>query len=560
MKILLTIMPYWDPMIPPMGISSLKAYLKSLGYSVKMVDYIVDTDCLDFYYNYFDILKKSIPEQNKGNFRNIGHDVLQSQMMAHQNVDNSNVEDYYKLISALIYNHFYIYPDQQIVLELAGIVDVFYQMLEAKFTILLEEYKPDIIGCTVYKCTLPATIFAAKIAKKINPKIKILVGGGTFNESHAPDSPNFDRLIKYTEGIIDHVFLGQGELLLKKYLEGGLPREQKVYTKADVDDEIIEFHDAILPDLSDLDISKYPFLAATSSAGCIYDCSFCVSKKINPKYRVKESKKVVQEMTELYQKYKNQLFFMTDSLINPVVTDLANAFIESNVSLYYDAYFKVDKDAKDINKTLLWRRGGLYRVRLGAESGSQKILNEMNKGITVQQTKECLSALAYAGIKTTTYWVIGHPGETEEDFQATLDLIEEMKNDIYQAECNYFLYHYSKQGKEDEWSRNRQLIYPKEATKLLVFEYYTLNMYPLREETFKRVHRFEAHCRKLGIPNPYSLTEHYEADKRWQGLHKNAVPGMKDFLGKSKYINECKNIANVNFASRRNDEIEIFNF
>jgi hypothetical protein len=79
---------------------------------------------------------------------------------------------------------------------------------------------------------------------------------------------------------------------------------------------------------------------------------------------------------------------------------------------------------------------------------------------------------------------------------------------------------------------------------MLVFQYYTPaeGMEPSREETFQRVHRFEIHCRQLGIPNPYSYNAHNEADKRWRRLHKNAVPPMLAFMGKDKYINENINI------------------
>jgi radical SAM superfamily enzyme YgiQ (UPF0313 family) len=249
------------------------------------------------------------------------------------------------------------------------------------------------------------------------------MGGGTFNETHAPDSPNFQALLDATAGCLDKIILGQGELLFLKYLWGELPESQRVYTKADIDGKILDFHEQELPDFSDLDMGKYPYLAATASASCKYGCSFCVARKVGGEYRAKNPIQTVDEMIIMYRKYGHQLFFMTDSLINPVVTDLANEFIKSGVSLYYDAYFKVDEPSGDIRNTILWRRGGLYRVRLGTESGSQRILDAMDKRITVDQIKATVSALAYAGIKTTTYWVIGHPGETEADFQQTLDLV-----------------------------------------------------------------------------------------------------------------------------------------
>jgi radical SAM superfamily enzyme YgiQ (UPF0313 family) len=230
--------------------------------------------------------------------------------------------------------------------------------------------------------------------------------------------------------------------------------------------------------------------------------------------------------------------------------------------LYYDAYFRVDEAAEDIRNTLLWRRGGLYRVRIGTESGSQRILDAMDKRITIRQIKNSVSALAYAGIKTTTYWVIGHPGETEEEFRQTLDLVEELKDDIFQAECNYFLFHYSQQTDAGKWRRHIQLLYPENTLKMTVFQYYTPGpgIEPSREETFRRVHRFENHCKKLGIPNPYSYDQHVKADERWHKLHKNAVPPLLDFMTRKKYIDENRHIKNETFARNVREDDGEFGF
>ena len=100
-KILLAILPYWDPMIPPMGITCLKAFLQEHGFIVKTVDLIVKKESLDFYNNYFETLKKCIPEEKRGNFNNIGHDVLQSHMMAHWHYKDKN--QYMELVKKLIH-------------------------------------------------------------------------------------------------------------------------------------------------------------------------------------------------------------------------------------------------------------------------------------------------------------------------------------------------------------------------------------------------------------------------------------------------------------------------
>ncbi|UCH92159.1 MAG: radical SAM protein [Candidatus Aminicenantes bacterium] len=557
-KILLAILPYWDPMIPPMGISTLKAFLQKQGYIVKTVDLIVKDECLDFYRDYFDVLKKHIPRKKWGNFNNIGHDVLQSHLMAYWN--HQDEDKYVEAVKILVYKSYYENIETSAVHELNRIMAVFYTMLEKYFIQQLDKEKPDVVGVTAYKCTIATSMFVLRLTKQRYPHIKTLMGGGTFNETHAPDSPNFKILLEATKDYLDKIILGQGEMLFLQYLRGELPETQRVYTKDDIGGKFLDFHEIDLPDFSDLDLSKYPYLGATASVSCPYQCSFCVTSKVAGKFRLKNPTQTVDEMIKMYKKYGHQLFFMTDSLLNPAATDLANEFVKSGISLYYDAYFRVDEPSADIRNTLLWRRGGLYRVRLGTESGSQPILDEMDKRITVDQIKASISALAYAGIKTTTYWVIGHPGETEEDFQQTLDLIEELKDDIFQAECNYFLVHYSRQAKANDWRDYIQLLYPEEVSNMVLFQYYTPGIAPLREEAFRRMHRFEAHCRKLGIPNPYSLNEHLEADKRWKKLHENAVPGMLDLIGEKNYIDENQKIKITSPARNMRQEDDVFDF
>jgi hypothetical protein len=168
------------------------------------------------------------------------------------------------------------------------------------------------------------------------------------------------------------------------------------------------------------------------------------------------------------------------------------------------------------------------------ESGSQRVLDLMDKKITVAQIKAAISSLAKAGIKTTTYWIAGFPGETREDFQQTLDLIEELKDDIYEAESNPFWYYLKALVKSDEWAGHSISLYPEQATELLLLPTRVLDIEPSPRERYDRMKRFSLHCERLGIPNPYSMADLYQADKRWQQLHPQAVPPLNDFFTEGK--------------------------
>ncbi len=188
------------------------------------------------------------------------------------------------------------------------------------------------------------------------------------------------------------------------------------------------------------------------------------------------------------------------------------------------------------------------------------MLELMNKKITPDLIKSALSGLAHAGIKTTTYWVVGFPGETEVDFQETLDLITEMADDIYEADCSPFWYYAQGQVASDQWADKRRLLFPADARESLLIETWVLDLEPRRPEIYERMWRFVQHCKSLGLPNPYSMQDINDADRRWLELHKNAVPPLVDFLAKKKTIDENKYIKEWKAADTTIDDDGDFGF
>jgi hypothetical protein len=551
-RILLAVLPFWTPLIPPLGISYLKSYLQKHGYEVKTAAVNNENKFITLYNRYFNTLKQHVPESRHGNFYSIGHFVLQNHMIAHNHYQEK--KEYIQLVKILIKETYYTHVDDPVVLKLNNILCEFFTQLERYLIDLIEKIKPAVLGLTVNKTTLPASMFAFKCVRERYPSIKTIMGGPVFADHLAVGTPNYDVILEKTKDYIDKIIIGQGEILLLKLLRGELPKSQRVFTLKDINNEVLDFSALDLPDLSGFPVWDFPYLPAQGSIGCDYNCSFCSQTNYFGRFRKKDVKQTVREMMQLNHMYGGQLFFMTDTGMNPIITDLAREFIKSGTSLYWDGYLRVDDAGGDIENTLLWRRGGYYRARLGVESGSQHVLGLMNKEITVEQTKAAITSLAYAGIKTTTYWVVGHPGETEADFRQTLDLLEELKDDIWQAECAQFDYYYAGQSKADEWADKRMLLYPETAKDMLLLQTWILNCQPSRQQAFDRLFRFVERCKQLGIPNPYSMKEIAEADERWKKLHKNAVPPLLEFQNRTKntkeIITENKQVKSFNFAKK----------
>jgi radical SAM superfamily enzyme YgiQ (UPF0313 family) len=560
MNILLLLLPYWTPLIPPMGISCLKSYLQRFGYCVKTDDANTLDVFKKIYTRYFDILREAIPGDKRGNFFSIGHDVLENHLTAYLHRDNET--GYLRLVKTLVFKTFYCSIDDRTVKQLNETAADFYDRLEQYILDLLEKEKPTVFGLSVNSCVLPASLFAFRLVKKKNPLIKTVMGGGVFCDHLALGTPNFETLLETSKGIIDHIIIGEGEVLFLKLLQGEFPQNQRVITPADINRETLDISTADVPDFSDLNLDLYPYLSSYTSRSCPFQCRFCSDSVMWGKYRKKTAKQVVEEMAFLAGEYNYQLFMLSDLLLNPVMSELSGAFIRLETAVYWDGCIRADKDVCSIENTQLWRRGGFYKARLGIESGSPRVLKLMGKKVNVEQIKEAIASLAFAGIQTTTLWIVGFPGETEEDFLQTLTLIEELKDDIYEAECRPFYYYPSGQVGSDQWERerNRMLLYPEETQKLLPFQTWLLDGMPTREETYRRVNRFVRHCSRLGIPNIYSLHDIYTADTRWKKLHKNAVPPLLEFKQKRGRITECKHFESSYFIQNTVTCDDDFNF
>lgn len=564
-KILLVLLPFWTPLSPPLGITCLKGFLKTHGYQVTAVDASAGDELRQFSNQYFTLLDRYIPDDKKGNFYSIANNVLRNHLMAHINYENE--EQYLELVGILVSKTFYSILEKHHLEELVKVITGFYVHLETYFLDLLAREKPSVLGLSVYSDTLAASVFCFRLARAKYPGIMTVMGGGVFADLLAPGSPNLDFFLEKTRSIIDKIIIGEGEHLFLKALEsksqGEIDREtsQRIFTLADIGSHLLDLSTVEPLDFSDFNLASYPYLVSYTSRSCPFQCAFCSETVQWGKYRKKSIPQVVKELKELSRLNNSQLFLLGDSLLNPVINDLANELHRTGESIYWEGWLRVSPEACDIANTLLWRRAGFYHARLGIESGSPRILELMGKKIQVDQIKQTLFSLAMAGIKTTTLWIVGYPGETGEDFLQTLALIEELKDYIYEAEGTPFWYYLTGQTNSNEWSKKAsQLLYPEEARHMLMVQTWTLTGEPTREETYTRLSRFSQHLQKLRIPNIYTLHDIYEADERWQNLHRNAVPPLMAFTGSNTFIDENKKVQELSIIKDTELEDRGFGF
>lgn len=521
------VMPFWSPLIPPQGLACLKSFLRQHDYTnITIIDANTEAQLFSMSTRYLNRLSAVIPDSKKGNFLMIGYDVLMNHLMAHLHCNDQ--AEYHDAVKIIVSRNFFC-PISDVDIGLLSLeVERFYSSLKEYLLRVIESQKPRVVGLSVYSLTLAPSLFACKLIKEIFPGITTVMGGGIFADHLHVHSLDFEKFLAKAP-YVDKVITGEGEVTFLKLLTGELPKEKRFFCLKDVGNSVADMASLALADYSDMDMHRYLYVPTYASRGCPFHCSFCSESMYWGTYRRKKTGRIVDDLDALRNTHRTSAFFFTDSLMNPIIDEVAEEIIHRKLTVYWDVYLRADARIADAQNCARYRQAGLYRARIGVESASQRVLDTMHKDVSVEEIKGTITSLAGAGIKVTTFWVIGHPGETEDDFQASLALLDECADDIYEANPHPFYFFSAGQSDSESWmkERNVDFVYPPKVADALLMHTLTTSNNPTREEMFNRLCRFQERCLQKGIPNPYSLPDIIMADNRWKKLHNNSVPPLR---------------------------------
>jgi hypothetical protein len=169
-----------------------------------------------------------------------------------------------------------------------------------------------------------------------------------------------------------------------------------------------------------------------SVRGCPYRCAFCDYPFLfdDNKFRMRSAKKIAADWA-LMTAQGIEFIVCLDSLFTMPkrrLVELCELLIERQVNVEWLCYARAD-DLEDVAVTELMRRAGCRSVNVGVESGSQLILDNMNKRSTVAANGIGIRNARAAGIRVTANFVVGFPGETPETLAETLAFIETYRPD-----------------------------------------------------------------------------------------------------------------------------------
>jgi hypothetical protein len=524
-KALLIVPHFWDPVCVPLGISSLKAYAEGHGHSVDLFDFNTVPEVFAAQRAYFSECKAQFPYFQAWNIERNGTEMLAIHQIIY--LYSRNRPDYRELVAEVLNMDGRDMGDFLGHLNTARFDAIFaslYARVSSILNRLLRGQQYDVVGCSLFNSTWPATLFLLKRAKSMIPHVRTVVGGPGPMMGITSRAEEVTQFMNHHE-FIDYFVVGEGEppfmqILNDPELPHGVVDPQRKLTLLDARKSFVKPEDMPAPDYGQLEIPRYLQLSVASSRGCPFECSFCAETVFWKGFRSFGPSRTFQQMDSLAQKYNRGSFYLCDSLSNTTIDTLTADIRKNNRPYTIDCYLRADKTVSDGAKVSSWRDGGLVRSRLGMESASQRILDAMVKKTTPEQMERSLEVLAAAGVITSTLWIVCYPGETEAEFEETLRFIRANRRRIYQADAWLFQYHPEglAHSVQIESERGSRLRYSDPVNEVLAVTPYVVDRDFSPAERFERLERFVCVMAELEIPNPYSVYEWVSAKGRWESM------------------------------------------
>lgn len=271
--------------------------------------------------------------------------------------------------------------------------------------------EPSIVGISVNQVTLRGALNIAHLIKQETKNIKIVLGGPyiTINPTIYPD--------------IDGIIVGEGELSMLQYYNS---------PQSIVRSNRIENLDALpFPDRDNIFRNgKYmEYGHIITGRGCPYNCIFCASKTIwGNSVRLRSIGNVIKELEYIEDRYGCKSFLFRDDTFT-ITKDRTLDFCSkvNNKGYIWQCDTRIDNLSKDVLSKM--KNSGCHGIKIGVESGSERMLTFINKKITKDKVRQVVNDCKELGINITTYFLVGLPTETNEDIQASIDFIEELNPD-----------------------------------------------------------------------------------------------------------------------------------
>jgi anaerobic magnesium-protoporphyrin IX monomethyl ester cyclase len=267
----------------------------------------------------------------------------------------------------------------------------------------------------------------------------------------ASSSDSADHYEKYITRGVDFVVIGEGEITLKELinkldnggtdlfsLDGLAYKKDHKIIKTSTRQIVKELDSFPMPAWDLIDIQSYKniwmenhgyfSLNIATTRGCPFKCNWCAKPIYGNRYNSRSPQKVAEEIEHLMTNYDVINFWMCDDIfgLKPGwVQEFRDIIKSKNLKIKYKIQSRVDLLLQEDTISAL-AESGAETVWVGAESGSQKILDAMDKGTTVEQIYKATSILKNNGIRPAFFLQFGYLGEEKEDIEKTIKMVLEL--------------------------------------------------------------------------------------------------------------------------------------
>lgn len=289
-------------------------------------------------------------------------------------------------------------------------------------------YKFDIFG---FSSTTPQFTEAYKLnrfLKKINPSAETIIGGAHPSALYSLfKTGNTHNINLKTIEEFDKIVVGEGENLDLR----------KLNNKWTISPIIKEIDNEPIPDRSLFDIKSYkyflngkPTTTIMTQRGCPFKCNFCCGREIEMyrKSRRKSPEKVVEELDYLNSEFGFSSFMWFDDELNVNANHLYRLSKELKKRNYqHRGFVRSDLIVKHPETLDFLGESGFIELCSGVESGSERILNLIQKGTTPEINFKAAKMIMDKGFIYKAFTIIGNPSETYDDLVKTMNWIRETK-------------------------------------------------------------------------------------------------------------------------------------
>jgi radical SAM superfamily enzyme YgiQ (UPF0313 family) len=305
--------------------------------------------------------------------------------------------------------------------------------------------QPDILAIYTNLMTKLNVLKIIKRVKSFAPKCKIVLGGPdvTYNTTN------------YLENGADFIVIGEGEVTMHELivaLETNTSLEM-VDGLTFYDADGIEFKtkprimlknvdELPIPNRDALDMKMYlktwkdhhgqSAINVSTQRGCPYTCKWCSTAVYGQSYRRRSPKLVVQELKKIKEKYNPDTIWFVDDVFtvsHKWLFEMADEMDKQDIHIPFECITRAERMNEEVISTL--KRMRCFRVWIGAESGSQKVIDAMDRRVSVETVRKMIQETRKQGIEAGTFIMLGYPGETEKDIKETVQHLKVSNPDYF---------------------------------------------------------------------------------------------------------------------------------